>query len=150
MARRRRSRSGHKTRPPSESLRASIADRTGWQPPPSPLSRRGLPSPDSRTKTVLTALAALPSLAADLGMKVAAHPDGQVELLAGQPSTVVFHAEGRVRGVFVLPIDEQTARKWLGMPAPQQRDRPADRLWEEDRCPSNALTYDGEEDMVLS
>ena len=133
--RRRRGRRGRRTsRQQSGPLTASIADRTGWDPPPPPRQApRRLPAPNSRTKAVLAALAALPTLAAELGMKVAARPDGHVELLPGDPTTLVFHAGGQVRGLFVLPVDTHTARQQLGMAPAQRRDRVAERMWEESR-----------------
>ena len=92
-------------------LAATIAQRTGWQPEPIAAATRPRPRPvpiDKRARAVLTALAALPRLAAELGMKVVAQPDGRVELLPGEPTTLVFHAHGQVQGVLSATVRELT------------------------------------------
>ena len=80
----------------------------------------------------MAALAALPKIAASIGMVIAAHPDAQVEVLPGSPTMIAFIAGGRIKGLFILPIGEHDARRLLGQAQPQ-RDLGADRLWEETR-----------------
>jgi hypothetical protein len=80
----------------------------------------------------MAAISALPKIAASIGMVIAAHQDAQVEILPGTPTTIAFIAGGRIKGLFVLPIGEQDARRLLGQAQPQ-RDIAADRLWEETR-----------------
>lgn len=132
MARSRRRRRPRSSRP----LVASIADRTGWN--PEPITARPRPqlrsvSIDRRTRSVIKALEAMPLLAAELGMRVIAQPDGQVEVLPGSPTTIVFSAGGQACGVLVLPIDGARVCKPLHLPPPKQRDRTADRMFEEQR-----------------
>lgn len=116
-------------------LRVSIAERTGWSPPKleaKPHPR--LTTPTRQTRRVLDALAALPKLAATVGLVVAAHPNAAVEVLPGDnPSLVAFTAGNQLKGLFVLPASEREVREAIGLPAVEFRDHHADRLWEEER-----------------
>jgi hypothetical protein len=85
---------------------------------------------DWRSQQVLDTLAALPRLAAELGYRVAAHPDGQVEVLPGDPTTIIFHAGGQLHGMFVFAAH---MRPKLDFQKRGNRDRAAERLWEEER-----------------
>jgi hypothetical protein len=81
---------------------------------------------------MLTAIAALPRLAASVGM-IAADPSAEVELLPGAPTTLVFTAAGHIRGLFILPIAEDEARQLLHLPEATNLDPFTLRLWEDDR-----------------
>jgi len=87
----------------------------------------------------MSALAALPRLTASIGAVIAGNPDAAIEVLPGSPTTIMFVAGGRVRGLFVLPIDEDEARKVLRLPLPDARNPVADRLFEEGR----QIDFDG-------
>ncbi len=62
-----------------------------------------------------------------------ARPDAVVEVLPGSPTTVVFSAGGKLKGLMVVPGTEAETRSLLGLPAAAPRDRAADRIWEEGR-----------------
>jgi hypothetical protein len=86
-----------------------------------------------RTRKVLDSLASVPRLAAELGLRVAAHPDGQVEFLPGYPATLVFHAGGQLHGVFIFATNDEALRRQLRFDLDAHRDRPTELLWEEER-----------------
>jgi len=115
-------------------IRSVSGERTGW--PPISRSPRPAPlpiGPSASMRAVLAALAALPRLAADIGFAIAARPDAVVEVLPGSPTTVVFSAGGKLKGLMVVPGTEAETRSLLGLPATAPRDRAADRIWEEGR-----------------
>ena len=85
-------------------------------------------TPESRTKRVLSAVEALPRLAAELGLSAT-----DVELLPGSPATIAFTSDGQLRGMVVLPLDEGEALRLLGFPPLKTPDLSADQLWEESR-----------------
>lgn len=118
-------------------LRASLSEISGWTPPqdvyPVNQQPQRLPSPLPATKKVLAALEALPKLAASIGLAVADHPAGNVELLPGEPATLAFTTGNVLKGLFYLPSSESEVRKAIGLPVAEIRDRYTDRLWEEDR-----------------
>lgn len=116
-------------------IRSVSGERTGWH---APISRSPRPAPlpvgpPASMRAVLAALAALPRLAADIGFAIAARPDAMVEVLPGSPTTVVFSAGGKLKGLMVVPCTEAETRSLLGLPAAAPRDRAADRIWEEGR-----------------
>jgi hypothetical protein len=81
---------------------------------------------------MLSAISALPRLAASIGM-IAADPNAHIELLPGSPTTVMFIGGGRIRGLFILPIGEDEARALLRLPLTTARDAVTDRLFEDGR-----------------
>ena len=120
----------HPRRRPQVALHATIGERlpaipTVTLPPP----RRPW-TPSHSTKAMLTAIAALPRLAASVGM-IAADPSAEVELLPGAPTTLVFTAAGHIRGLFILPIAEDEAQL-LHLPEATNLDPFTLRLWEDE------------------
>lgn len=113
-------------------LTANLGDR-GWYPraqiSPAP---KTCWEPTQRMRAILAALAALPKIAAAVGLSVAARPDAAVEVLPGEPGTVIFSAGGSVKALFMIPASEQDARRLLGLPV-VERDRDAETLFEEQR-----------------
>jgi hypothetical protein len=95
-----------------------------------PAQRRAalLPQIQKPAKDVLTLLLA------SAGLALAARRDARVELLPGEPITLLISSGGKVRAAFVLPISEAEARKLVGQPAPVGRDGRIEVLWEEDRA----------------
>jgi hypothetical protein len=133
MARRRRRRCRGRT---AEPLKTTIGALTGWEAPATPPQCHAparLPVPPPNARSVLAALAALPKLAASIGLAVAAHPDGRVEVLPGEPTTVLFTARGQLRGLFLLPTSETEARRLLGLQDEPVSNAQAGLLWELDR-----------------
>ena len=122
-----------KQRRRSHRLRASLGELTGWNPKPIKSKPRACPQPpDPRTRTILSALEAVPRLTADIGLATAARSDALVEVLPGSPTTVIFSAGGRLQGMLVVPTSENEARHLLGL-EPTNRDIMAETLWEEQR-----------------
>jgi len=139
--RKRRSRRNFFDRP----LKASVAELTGWEPPNvevQPRTQPRLPVPTTGTRRILAVLAALPKLAASVGFAIVGHPDAAIEVLPGEPAAVAFTAGGQLKGLFYLPTTEHEARKAIGLPAAEIRDRHADRLWEENRLESKTKRRD--------
>jgi hypothetical protein len=60
-------------------------------------------------------------------------PDASVEILPGSPTTIAFVAGGKLKGLFVLPVSEEEARRTLGIPTFSVSDLAADRWFEEER-----------------
>jgi hypothetical protein len=77
--------------------------------------------------------AVLGVLMAAAGLAVAGRRDAQVELLPGEPVTVLLSTGGRARAVFVLPISGIEAAKIVKQESPAQSDHVMDVLWEEAR-----------------
>jgi hypothetical protein len=88
---------------------------------------------DKNAVTASSAVAAIPKLAASIGFAVAARPDALVEVLPGEPATVLFTSAGRLQAALVLPSTESDTRRMLGLPPRAVRDRLAERQWEEKR-----------------
>lgn len=115
-------------------LHATIGERLPAV-PPIPLvltTPRPTWTPSPGTRAMLSAISALPRLAASIGM-IAADPNAHIELLPGSPTTVMFIGGGRIRGLFILPIGEDEARALLRLPLTTARDAVTDRLFEDGR-----------------
>ena len=88
-------------------------------------------TPPLGTRKALSVLEAVPRLTAQIGLS--AGPDSGVEILPGSPATIVFTSGGKLRGMVVLPMDNDEARAFLGFPPITTIDLVADQLWEESR-----------------
>lgn len=116
----------------SKPLKVSFADRlaplmpqlTPSEPPP---RTRPLPAPPPKSARSVLGL-----LAAATGLALAARRV-HLELLPGEPVTVLVCERGRVRAAFMLPLSEAEARKAFGRPAKAPRDRLLEQLFEEER-----------------
>jgi hypothetical protein len=104
--------------------------------------------PVESSKKILSAVEAMPRLAASLGLSMATSPDATVEILPGSPTTIAFTAGGKLKGLFVLPVTEEEARRTLGIPTVTTRDLGADTWFEEareqDLQPQDELLADAE------
>lgn len=129
MSRPRKRRPRRKARP----LRVSLADRLGGQeiaiPTPQPEQHHPslLPEPPRAARDVLSLLMAT------TGLALAGRKDARVELLPGLPVTVVLTAGDEPSAAFVLPIEEQEARRMFGQPVAAPRDHLLEQLLEEQR-----------------
>ena len=145
MPRRRRPK---RSRQPSPPLRASIGERTNWKPPMKEVQPEGRaprsheqPTPEQALvnapdlAAILAVISALPRLAAELAFRMASRADARVELLPGGPATLVFTTDGRLQGLFVLPMTEGRARQLLGRARPP-RDAFVERAYEQHRAPT--------------
>jgi hypothetical protein len=110
-------------------LRASISERIGreLEAPPSLHHAAVLPAVPRPAKDVVALLLAA------TGLSLAARKDATVELLPGEPITILVCAGGRARAAFVLPVSEAEAAKITGQQPKARRDQMMDVLWEEDR-----------------
>ena len=116
-------------------LHATISERIGRElEAAAPTYRTAvLPAAPRPAKEVLALLLA------STGMALAGRKDARVELLPGTPVTLLISSGGRLRAAMVLPVTEAEARKLVGQPTAQDRDRRFDTLWEEDRMASLML-----------
>ena len=85
-------------------------------------------APTPGTRKVVSAVAALPKLAAELGLSAT-----DIEILPGSPTTIAFTSNGKLSGMVVLPGDGEDVRRLLGFPEMTTRDPLTDQLWEEQR-----------------
>ncbi|MFO7684839.1 MAG: hypothetical protein R6V60_01995 [Desulfobacterales bacterium] len=140
MSRRRSRRPRRKPQP----LRVSLADRLGDQNIQIQVHHRAtshsplMPEPSRSARDVLALLMAT------TGLALAARKDARVELLPGLPVTVVLTAGDEPSAAFVLPINEQEARRMFGQPVAARRDHLLEQLFEEQRqdelgCPDVQL-----------
>ena len=95
-------------------------------------------TPPLGTRKALSVLEAVPRLTAQIGLS--AGPDSGVEILPGSPATIVFTSGGKLRGMVVLPMDNDEARVFLGFPPTTTTDLATDQLWEEQREVSSPET----------
>jgi hypothetical protein len=101
-------------------VRTTPASGSGW-------------APGDNARRMMNTLAVLPKLASQIGFAVAAHPGAAIEVLPGSPTTITFTVDGELKGLMVLPIDEDEARMQLGLPTLTTADLAADTLFEEER-----------------
>ena len=88
---------------------------------------------EDHDRTMAKALTVLPKLASQIGFAMAAQPKAAIDVLPGTPTTVTFTVAGKLKGLMVLPIGENDARKQLGLPPAIASDLDADALFEEQR-----------------
>ncbi len=92
--------------------------------------QRWTPRPGDRQ--VVKAIDAISKLTAQLGLCAIAS-DTTIEVLPGTPATVALVSKGKLMGLVVLSVDENEARRTLGLPVMTTRDIAADALFEEQR-----------------
>jgi hypothetical protein len=77
-------------------------------------------------------------LLATTGLAVAARRDAKVEMLPGEPPTILITTGGQARAAFILPLTEAEAVRLVGSDPPP-RDRMLETLWEEERLAERLL-----------
>ena len=78
-------------------LRATIGEVADWNPKPIPPKPAPIPfTPARETRSILSALEAVPRLTADIGLATAARSDAHVEILPGEPTMIAFSAGGQL------------------------------------------------------
>lgn len=105
----------------------------GLEPAPHVPSPKATWKQQPATKKIISAVEAMPRLAASLGLAMATCPDATVEVLPGAPTTIAFTARGKLKGLFVLPVSEEEARRTLGIGTYHSRDLRAETWFEEER-----------------
>ena len=116
-------------------LRVSLAERVGslYLDQPEPQHHPALmPSPPRSTRSIVELLLAA------TGFALAARRSARVELLPGEPTTVVIYGGDLPAAAFVLPIDHEQACMAFGQPTSAPRDRQLEQLFEEERQTDHA------------
>jgi hypothetical protein len=75
----------------------------------------------------------MPRITSEIGFQVAGRPGAKVEVLPGSPGLVVFSSRGRLQGLVMAPMSEDSLRRVLGLPVHPPRDRFTDEAWELNR-----------------